>query len=100
MFKEISVPFDKAGNMCHSEWSKDEMRTFSAPIQDDLKFEVIYQNSSGIVKFISTISHTSYIMNNTEFQRIVPFMVKGILRGNFTFTKHSGKYYSLKYLND
>lgn len=99
-FKEISVPFDSDGNMCHSTWPTHTLREFKAPIEEDLQFKVMYQNSSGIVQFVSNRINTTYWMNNSEFQRIVPFMVNGRLKGNFTFTRHAGKYFSLKYLND
>lgn len=100
MFKVISVPFDKDGNMCHSKWNTNEYRVIDRPMDEDLQFDVQLLNSSGIVRFKSVRNDVTYYMNNTEFQRIIHFMVNGRLSGDFTFSVHAGRYYSIKYLND
>ena len=100
MFKEIVVPFDANGNMCHSAWNGHESRRIDRPMNEDLQFDHMLLNSSAIAVFKSNRNDVRYFMNNTEFQRIVPFMVNGRLVGDFTFSVHAGKYYSIKFLND
>jgi hypothetical protein len=95
--KGLLVPFDKDGNMCHGPWGAVEHVGYSK-FHGRFVFDKIHKYSSNVATFKDGMDRIFY-MNQSEFERIIPFMVRGVLEGEFYFSKQ-GKYFSLKYLED
>lgn len=94
--KKLSVPFDEEGNMKHSDWRGDaEYVEYDSTFQGWFRFEGIQQWSSNVTIFKDRMDRMFY-MSQGEFQRIIPFMERGVLEGEFYFHKQ-GKYFSLRY---
>ncbi len=112
--KKIEVPFDQVGNQMHQanaiygsvqqpdgtlkrtrvepDWRKQE-----GPVDAAMEFVSIYQNSSGVTRW-KNHEGKYFWMSHSEFERIIPFMERGILKGKFYFHKQ-GTYFSLRYLD-
>lgn len=94
---EIQVPFDKDGNMCHGPWGAVSFVGYST-FHGRFTFDQIYKYSSNVALFKDGMDRIFY-MKQSEFERIIPFMIRGVLEGTFGFSKQ-GKYYSLMYIED
>ena len=95
--KDMLIPFDKDGNMCHGPWGAVEFRGYST-FKGRFTFDRIHKYSSNVASFKDGMDRIFY-MKQSEFERIIPFMVRGVLEGEFGFSKQ-GKYHSLMYLED
>lgn len=97
--KKVSVPFDDAGNMMHSDWRGDANYVeYEGTFSGRFIFDQILKYTSNVAYFKDGMDRHFY-MSQGEFERIIPFMVRGVLEGQFYFRKQ-GKYYSLMYKED
>lgn len=85
------IPFHN-GQMLHC-YSK---RWSTRPdLVDNYEFEeTLYFKGSHDWAVFSDDSGHEYYMGNTEFNRIVPLMIRGSLKGKFTFVKR-GNYFGI-----
>lgn len=97
--KKVLVPFDKDGNMCWSDYGKPASQVeYDSAFTGRFTFKHILQHSSNVAVFRDGMDRSFY-MSQGEFERIIPFMVRGVLEGNFYFHKQ-GRYYRLRYAED
>lgn len=102
-YKPIDVPFHRTtGAQAHSykSWQKDlyNLIKIEEPFEDVIYFQNLWEYSSCVSSWNRSDGRELY-MSFSEFQRCIPFMVNGILRGKFFFKKQ-GAYYSVTYCDD
>jgi len=98
--KTILVPFDQYGNMQHSDYRMPDTEYVDCnrAYEGNLIFKNIEKYSSNVTIFEDEHGRRFY-MSQGEFERIIPFMVKGVLSGKYYFHKQ-GRYFSIRYLED
>lgn len=98
--KKILVPFDDKGNQQHASYSRSGqvLVEYDECFRAHMTFKSIQRYSSNVVVFENGVGNTFY-MSQGEFERCIPFMIKGVLDGMFYFHKQ-GNYFSLRFLED
>ena len=92
--KEYLIPFDEDGNQVHypESWRKPTFKP-NYEFADALEYKTYHRGrSAAYFEFQSITTGKKFTMFMTDFNDIVPRLVKGMISGTFTFTKRGQNY--------
>lgn len=81
------IPFDQEGNQLDSPLWRDTVWVDNHEFVDELTYTGYYGGRSSAYMCFNRLNGKQLVMFLGDFTDAVPYLVKGKLRGRFTFTK-------------